>query len=108
MKKRHLAGAVLCTTAVVAMGSSAALAGSDGPKGQSERGNGLSICTFSGLNDDPDHPTEGGQVQSYGQVVKVVGVAALKEAGETPGDLCNPNRAPWGTNVWWRVVPRKP
>jgi hypothetical protein len=81
------------------------LAGPDGPNGESERGNGLSICTFSGLNDSPDDPEEGGQVQSYGQIVKVVGVAELKAEGETPADLCNPNHAPWGTDVWWRSTP---
>ena len=39
------------------------------PQGQVERGpaHAKSICSYSGLNDDPDDPVEGGQTQSYGQ-----------------------------------------
>ena len=42
------------------------------PQGQFERGpeHARSLCSYSGLNDDPDDPVEGGQVQSYGQIVK--------------------------------------
>ena len=54
------------------------------PRGQVERGpeHANSICSFSGLNDDP---TEGGQVQSYGQIVKAGGKAFVP----SPGEACN-------------------
>ena len=32
-----------------------------------------SICSFSGLNDTPDDPEAGGQVHSYGQIVRARG-----------------------------------
>ena len=93
--------------AVVGLAGGPVLAGQgDGPQGRTEQGNGMSICIFSGLNDEPDDPIEGGQVQSYGQVVKVVGVAALKAAGDTPADLCNPHVSP--IDPYWRSVPQGP
>ncbi len=61
-----------------------------------------SICSFSGLNDviDEAEPT---RTQSYGTfqvlIMKLLGVDAqtAKEIlGESPDQLCNPNRAPWG------------
>jgi hypothetical protein len=105
MHKKQLVGLLVCT-AFIGIGSGSALAAKgDGPQGKVEQGNGVSICIFSGLNDSPDDPMEGGQVQSYGQVVKVVGVAALKEAGETPAALCNPHS---GIPTYWRTVPNGP
>jgi hypothetical protein len=69
----------------------------DNAQGQSERGldHSNSICAASGLNDEPLDPEEGGRVQSFGQIVKHVGLAPLKEAGEFPGVLCNGHLFPW-------------
>ena len=47
-----------------------------------------SICAFSGLNDVPLDPREGGLVQSYGQLVAV----GLKAEFPSPGDACNPTK----------------
>jgi|SRR5215217_7350628 len=66
--------------------------------GQVERGpaHANSICSFSGLNDVPLDPVEGGLVQSYGQ-----GVAAGfldptdKTTMERPGVLCNAHLFPY-------------
>jgi hypothetical protein len=61
-----------------------------------------SICAFSGLNDviDEEEPT---QTQSYGtflvMIKQALGVSTAEAKailGETPADLCNPTRAPWG------------
>jgi len=56
-------------------------------RGQVERGpeHANSICSFSGQNDEPDDPEEGGRVQSYGQLVK----AGLKSVVPSPGVACN-------------------
>ena len=60
------------------------------PQGQVEQGveTARSICAYSGLNDEPDSPTEGGQVQSYGQIVKAGG----KAFAPSPGEACNPTK----------------
>jgi hypothetical protein len=50
-----------------------------------------SICSFSGLNDNPDDPIEGGRVQSYGQIVR----AGFKSEVPSPGLLCNGHRFPY-------------
>ena len=62
------------------------------PQGQFERGpeHARSLCSYSGLNDEPDDPVEGGQVQSYGQIVKAGG----KSEVPSPGFACNPNNIP--------------
>jgi hypothetical protein len=62
-------------------------------QGQVERGpeHANSICSFSGLNDDPDDPVEGGRVQSYGQIVR----HGLKSEVPSPGLLCNGHLFPW-------------
>lgn len=59
----------------MALGSSAAIAGEVTGKGdptpvQTYRAG--SICSFSGLNDNPDDPAlfEGGRVQSFGDVIQ--------------------------------------
>ncbi len=61
-----------------------------------------SICSFSGLNDVIDE-TEPTRTQSFGTfmvlVKKTAGVSPAEAKailGETPGQACNPNRAPWG------------
>lgn len=61
--------------------------------GQVERGpdHANSICSFSGLNDVPDDPEEGGRVQSYGQIVRAGG----KDFVPSPGELCNGHLFPY-------------
>jgi hypothetical protein len=61
-----------------------------------------SICSFSGLNDVVDE-VEPTQTQSYGTflvlIKNILGVSAQEAKailGESPDQLCNPNRAPWG------------
>ena len=63
------------------------------PQGQVERGpaHANSVCSFSGLNDyDPREP-EGGQVQSYGQIVSQGG----KDFVPSPGSYCNAHLYPY-------------
>jgi hypothetical protein len=50
-----------------------------------------SICSFSGLNDVPNDPVEGGRVQSYGQIVAAGGKAEVP----SPGMLCNGHLFPY-------------
>jgi hypothetical protein len=70
-------------------------------QGQVERGpeHANSICSFSGLNDEPDHPEEGGRVQSYGQIVGTLaklGVHVNAEPGPAaPGIECNGHTHPY-------------
>jgi hypothetical protein len=73
----------------------------DVPRGQVEQGpaHANSICSFSGLNDTPDDPKEGGQVQSYGQIVAgaaKIGVHANAGPGPAaPGTQCNAHLYPY-------------
>ena len=62
------------------------------PQGQVERGpaHANSICSYSGLNDDPTDPEDPGRVQSYGQIVRAGG----KAFAPSPGTFCNPQKAP--------------
>ena len=65
------------------------------PQGQVERGpeHANSICSFSGLNDDPE---VGGQVQSYGQGVRQGFFDPTdKSSFERPGVLCNAHLFPY-------------
>ena len=66
------------------------------PQGQVERGpeHARSICSYSGLNDDP---AEGGQTQSYGQLVRhgEIEPSAKGEGPTTPGFFCNPVKGPF-------------
>lgn len=61
-----------------------------------------SICSFSGLNDVIDD-TEPTQTQSYGTfmtlLMHALGISsheAKEMLVESPGEECNPTRAPWG------------
>ena len=47
-----------------------------------------SICSFSGQNDNPDDPIEGGRVQNWGSIPKAVR-DQLAAGGESPGVQCN-------------------
>lgn len=90
MESTRLISTALCAAALVALSAGPAAAG---PKGQVERGpeHANSICSFSGLNDDPDDPDDGGRVQSYGQIVRAGGKAEVP----SPGLLCNGHRFPY-------------
>ncbi|HJW00792.1 MAG TPA: hypothetical protein VJ617_16995 [Arthrobacter sp.] len=100
MHKKSLLGAAVCTLALMGMTTAPASAA-----GQVERGpeHANSICSFSGLNDVPDDPEEGGRVQSFGQIIAFgqkhdiaeLSASALKEAGEAPGILCNGHNFPY-------------
>ncbi len=86
MRKKLLAVAV-CAAVLGVSGNAYA-------QGQVERGpeHANSICSFSGLNDEPDLPgSEGGRVQSYGQYVK----QGLKSSEPSPGMLCNGHLFPY-------------
>jgi hypothetical protein len=55
-----------------------------------------SICSFSGLNDEPLDPEEGGLVQSYGQIVAAGFLDPTdKTTMERPGVLCNAHTHPY-------------
>jgi hypothetical protein len=64
--------------------------------------NGVSICSFSGLNDTPDGipgVDPGGIAQSYGYFMAQFGIFDPSdpdkfESGTFPGQNCNPNRGP--------------
>ncbi|MDI3193411.1 hypothetical protein QK290_02845 [Pseudarthrobacter sp. AL07] len=88
MHKKSLLGAAVCTLALMGMTTAPASAA-----GQVERGpdHANSICSFSGLNDVPDDPVEGGRVQSYGQIV----AAGFKAEVPSPGMLCNGHNFPY-------------
>jgi len=82
----------------VAVGAVAVLTLQVGPAaaaGHVERGpeHARSICSFSGLNDDPGAAApEGGRVQSFGQLVAGGFIDPTDKANpERPGVLCNPN-----------------
>ena len=92
MRKKSLLVVAVCAAAVTGFNISAASA-----QGQVEQGpdHARSICSFSGLNDEPDAAfPEGGRVQSYGQLVRqgvVTPGAPTPQNVESPGFLCNPN-----------------
>ena len=64
--------------------------------------NGVSICSFSGLNDTPNGipgVDPGGIVQSYGYFMAQFGIFDPSdpdkfESDSFPGQNCNPNRGP--------------
>jgi hypothetical protein len=64
--------------------------------------NGVSICSFSGLNDTPDGIPgidPGGIAQSYGYFMAQFGLFDPSDpdkfsSGSFPGENCNPNRGP--------------
>ena len=93
MKRIVLLAAMLAMMALLAAPALAA------PQGQVERGpeHARSICSYSGLNDEPDDPLEGGQVQSYGQLVRHghIEPSAKGEGPTTPGFFCNPVKGPF-------------
>jgi hypothetical protein len=97
MGKKRVFAVAVCAATVMAVGTTAALAGEVTGSGKNSRQNqGVSWCSFSGLNDDPDAPLDGsspngpgGQSQSYGQELRL-GLADPHEGN--PGVACNPTR----------------
>jgi hypothetical protein len=88
--KKLIAGAVLAVTVVGAPVASV-FAGEITGNGKPTPVNGYvmkSICAFSGQNDVPDDPIEGGRVQNWGIIPKEIR-DQLAAAGEHPGDACN-------------------
>lgn len=87
LRKKSMLAATFCAYTVIGAGATTAFAGEVNGRGEPtpapDRAN--SICAFSGLNDEPDDPIEGGWVQSYGQVVKHGGVVPRFF---NPGDAC--------------------
>jgi len=74
--------------ALVLSGATAASAGEVTGNGKPTQGpaHSNSLCAYSGQNDEPDDPEEGGRVQSYGQIVK----AGFKAFVPSPSVGCNP------------------
>jgi len=87
MRMRSILATGVGTAALVIGGSGAAFAGEVTGNGKPVPAPELanSICAFSGQNDVPDDPEEGGRVQSYGQIVKAGGKAEVP----SPGIACN-------------------
>jgi hypothetical protein len=97
MRQRFLFVVAVFATAVLGLGPSGALAGEVTGSGKKENQNqGMSWCSFSGLNDqlEGEGPT-GPRAQSFGQEVKL-GLQDPRVAN--PGLFCNPNRTPLGPN----------
>jgi hypothetical protein len=88
-----------CAAAVALLSAGPALAGEVTGSGKKENQNqGMSWCSFSGLNDDPTAPLDGsgpngpgGRSQSFGQENKL-GISDPHEGN--PGTFCNPNKTP--------------
>jgi hypothetical protein len=88
-----------CAVALVGIGVGPAGAnpGIAGAHGQVERGpaHANSICSFSGLNDVPLDPEEGGRVQSYGQIIRWTGALKTETGRAIPGAECNGHLMPY-------------
>jgi len=89
-----------CGVAVAMLAAGPALAGEETGSGKKEDQNqGMSWCSFSGLNDDPTAPLvgdpvlapngPGGRSQSFGQENKL---GIVDPHTGNPGIACNPNR----------------
>ena len=98
MSRRSKSSVVLralgAATLLISLTAGSALAGEVTGKGKPTPIAGYrahSICSFSGLNDHPDDPVEGGRVQSYGQIVRAGGKAEVP----SPGQLCNGHLFPY-------------
>jgi len=89
----------MVTVALVMAAMMVAMAMPAFAQGQVERGpeHANSICSFSGLNDEPDDPVEGGRVQSYRQIVQQDGIepSEIKSGEPSPGTFCNAHLFPY-------------
>jgi hypothetical protein len=97
MAKISWLAVVLSIACLTGLGASTAFAGEVTGSGKNaDQNQGVSWCSFSGLNDDPDAPLDGsgpngpgGKSQSYGQENKL----GLVDPHEfNPGLACNPNK----------------
>lgn len=88
---KWIAGGVLAVS-VVGMGGTAfagEIGGGPNPKPTPVNSYVMhSICAFSGQNDVPDDPIEGGRTQNWGTIPKAVR-DELVLIGESPGVQCN-------------------
>jgi len=99
MGKKSWRAVAVCVAAVAVLSAGPAMAGEVTGSGQNvEQNQGVSWCSFSGLNDDPGAPLDGsgpngpgGQSQSYGQELKL---GLIDPHVANPGLFCNPNRTP--------------
>jgi hypothetical protein len=101
--KKLLCAVAVCSTAVVGVSASAAFAGEITGSGEPTGAIGVptedpyplhanSVCAFSGLNDSPTDPfPEGGQSQSYGQLVRKGAIDPHVVNPASTGN-CNPTR----------------
>ena len=90
MRSKLLPRAAAGAIAVLGLGAAAAFAGeATGVDAQANQNQGVSWCSFSGLNDDPDGVPVGppGRTQSYGTNVANDFFIVAK-----PGIACNPIR----------------
>jgi len=100
MLRRSLLVVVLAAMMVMVLGASAAFAGEVTGSGKNSHQNqGMSWCSFSGLNDDPGAPLDGsgpngpgGTSQAYGQDVKLGLAQPSVDKFGHPGTACNPNK----------------
>lgn len=98
MVRKTVIGAAVCAAALIA-GTGTSVAGEITGNGKSLKPlHAHSICAFSGLNDDPDDPEEGGRVQSWGAIPKDFR-AFLASIGESPGVACNGHLNPYSPDA---------
>ena len=108
MGKKRLLAVAICTVVFLALFANTALAGEltgrdlrDGAD-PTRQNQGMSWCSFSGLNDVPESgttpgtftvpPGPGGTSQSFGQEVRL-GLHEPNVGGPLhPGEACNPNK----------------
>jgi hypothetical protein len=91
---KRVAGGLGLVLATVGMGSTA-FAGETTGNGKPTQGpaHANSICVYSGLNDNPDDPIEGGRTQNWGQIPREER-AFLRSIGVSPGTECNAHLNP--------------
>ena len=98
MKVSRVVAVGLGSAALVVVSSASAFAGEVTGNSTPTQGpaHSNSACAFSGLNDEPDSPTEGGRTQSYGQIVRYVGSlgGANSLIGPFGEDGCNAHMYP--------------
>jgi hypothetical protein len=98
-RTRSWRAAGACGALIAVLGAGPALAGEvTGSGKKTDQNQGMSWCSFSGLNDDPTAPLDGpngpgGRSQSYGQENKL---GLVDPHVLNPGTYCNPNRSPFG------------
>ncbi|WP_336922514.1 hypothetical protein [Aquipuribacter sp. SD81] len=91
--RSRVVGVVLAAAALALVASPASAAG------QTERGpeHANSLCSYSGLNDDPAEAfPDDGRTQTYGQLVRkgVIPPSLVRNGEPSPGTLCNGHLVP--------------